>query len=181
MILALSLLLRVIIALVLASFLVRTFRHVYRLLRGIFAARDSVPDEFRRQAGEDSQGPKGTAGRPSIPRAEILPPDARRTSSPAHGPLGLVEYVSGPGALAGERVRIYGMAVIGRIADNDIVVEDPGASPRHAVIEYSGGSFEIRDLDSASGTYVNGFPVKVPLHLKGGETIRIGSTELRFM
>lgn len=181
MMFALSLLLRTVIALALGAFLVRTFRHVHRLLRGILGLQDGVPDASGERAGESQQGPSGATVRPSMPRAEILPPDAVRTAGPSHGPQGLVEYISGPGAHVGERVRICGAAVLGRIADNDIVVEDPGVSPRHAVIELIGGSFEIRDLDSASGTYVNGVRVKGPVRLEGGETIRIGSTELRFL
>lgn len=181
MIFAVSLLLRVIVVLALGAFLARTLRHLFRLLRGLFSTDEGVPEASRGQAVESPEGPRGAAVRPSIPRAEILPSDAAGVAGPARGPQGIIEYISGPGAHPGERVRIYGMAMVGRIADNDIVVEDPGVSPRHAVIELIGGGFEIRDLDSASGTYVNGVQATGPVHLNGGEIIRVGCTELRFM
>jgi ABC transport system ATP-binding/permease protein len=50
---------------------------------------------------------------------------------------------------------------IGRAADNDVVVADLSVSRRHAVLRKSpSGRYEIFDLDSHNGTYVNGVRVQ---------------------
>jgi pSer/pThr/pTyr-binding forkhead associated (FHA) protein len=46
---------------------------------------------------------------------------------------------------------------IGRTDDNDLVVDDLGVSRRHAELRKSPtGSYEIIDLGSHNGTFVNG-------------------------
>jgi pSer/pThr/pTyr-binding forkhead associated (FHA) protein len=44
---------------------------------------------------------------------------------------------------------------LGRANDNDIVLNDPKVSRSHALIEWNGSGFVLRDLNSANGTYVN--------------------------
>jgi len=45
---------------------------------------------------------------------------------------------------------------IGRKSDNDIVVQDPTVSRRHAeLVEIGRGSYELRDLGSSQGTHVH--------------------------
>src|ERR1700677_877767 len=53
-----------------------------------------------------------------------------------------------------------GLAYIGRSTANDIVINDPTISQRHASIEYSRSGVFITDLGSTNGTYVAGQPVK---------------------
>lgn len=49
----------------------------------------------------------------------------------------------------------------GRGPHNDVVIPDSGVSTRHAKITYLGkGMFEVIDLDSTNGTYVNGFRIR---------------------
>jgi serine/threonine-protein kinase len=70
--------------------------------------------------------------------------------------------------------------VIGREDAADLQILDPRASRRHASLKVlPGGNAELRDLDSANGTLLNGAPVKSAV-LSGSEKIRIGDTELRF-
>src|SRR5262245_53118393 len=45
--------------------------------------------------------------------------------------------------------------IIGRLAESDIVLADPGASRRHAEVRRDGGEFVISDLGSTNGTMVN--------------------------
>lgn len=68
---------------------------------------------------------------------------------------------------------------IGRRPDNAVVVNDPFASGRHAVIGSDQGSYYLEDLKSSNGTLLNGKPVQRGT-LKHGDTIRIGNEELRF-
>ena len=48
---------------------------------------------------------------------------------------------------------------IGRTDDNDVILDDLLVSRHHAELRYSGGSWDIVDLGSANGTYVNGIRV----------------------
>jgi len=53
-----------------------------------------------------------------------------------------------------------GLAYIGRSTVNDIVVNDPTISQRHASIEYSRNGVFLKDLGSTNGTYVAGQSIK---------------------
>ncbi|MEU9499925.1 FHA domain-containing protein [Streptomyces sp. NPDC048196] len=62
---------------------------------------------------------------------------------------------------------------IGRAADNDLVVDDLSVSRRHAELRAGPEGFEIVDLGSHNGTYLNGQPVdRAPLI--PGDIIGIG-------
>ncbi|MET8542318.1 FHA domain-containing protein [Kitasatospora sp. NPDC004799] len=59
-------------------------------------------------------------------------------------------------------LRLPGHTVrIGRASDNDLVLDDLVVSRHHAELrELPGGDYEIVDLDSHNGTYLNGRPVR---------------------
>ena len=67
---------------------------------------------------------------------------------------------------------------IGRGADVDIRIDDPGASRNHAEI-IMGSPLILRDLNSTNGTTVDGQRV-TELELREGTAIKIGSTTLIF-
>src|SRR5437879_13010738 len=70
--------------------------------------------------------------------------------------------------------------VIGRDDDCDLVVDDPKASRRHAALKaLPDGRAELRDLGTTNGTFVDERRIDAPVTLEGGETIRVGRTELR--
>ena len=63
---------------------------------------------------------------------------------------------------------------------NEIAIEDATISPQHVRIDCEGGQFVLTDLDTASGTFVNGHRVKsVPLQV--GDEITVGDTVIRFV
>ena len=69
---------------------------------------------------------------------------------------------------------------IGRDAANQLQLEDPSISDRHCTLHQKKGRYELIDLESHNGTFVNG----VPIHrrfLEHGDTIRIGQSELTFL
>jgi hypothetical protein len=57
--------------------------------------------------------------------------------------------------------------------------KDEAIEPRHALIHDRGGRFEIEDMNTADGTYVNGIPVRRKI-LKPGDQIVLGKTVLEF-
>ncbi|MBA2284851.1 MAG: FHA domain-containing protein [Ktedonobacteraceae bacterium] len=71
-----------------------------------------------------------------------------------------------------------GPVSIGRISDNQVVVNDPKASARHAEIRPEGQGYTISDLGSTNGTFVNERQLdrNVPRLLSTNDRIRIGDT-----
>ena len=67
---------------------------------------------------------------------------------------------------------------IGSSPDNQLVLQDPKASPLHAGIRPEELGYSIIDLGGASGTFVNGqrLDYNSPRLLYPGDTIRIGDT-----
>jgi transcriptional regulator with GAF, ATPase, and Fis domain len=69
---------------------------------------------------------------------------------------------------------------VGRDKANQLCLTDPTVSRKHCTIQQIDEQFELIDLDSLTGTFVNGMPVRRKL-LDHGDTIRIGSAELVFL
>jgi len=66
---------------------------------------------------------------------------------------------------------------IGRLPENDIVLERQSVSRRHARLERRGDSWVIQDLKSGNGTWVGA--VRIEQHvLADGDAIKIGDTRL---
>jgi len=72
-----------------------------------------------------------------------------------------------------------GSLVIGRDANCDIPVDDPGASRRHAKFSAMPGGFMIEDLGSKNGTLVNDAPCTAQA-LRDGDRILIGSVVVAY-
>jgi pSer/pThr/pTyr-binding forkhead associated (FHA) protein len=68
---------------------------------------------------------------------------------------------------------------IGRLASNDICLEDPFVSRHHCIIRNEGDEYMIEDLHSANGTYLYGERVNVR-SLKEGYLIAIGISQFLF-
>ena len=66
---------------------------------------------------------------------------------------------------------------IGRADDNSLVLHDPDVSAYHAEIVISEGSFILRDLGSANGTFLNGERIDEAAVYQG-DKIAVGSTRL---
>lgn len=64
--------------------------------------------------------------------------------------------------------------ILGRDLSNDIVVNDPEVSRRHARLILQEGSYILEDLSSTNGTFIRGQRLGAPLVLRPGETITIG-------
>ncbi len=66
--------------------------------------------------------------------------------------------------------------LIGREAGNDIVVEDPQVSRRHAQLTRQGSAYLIEDMGSTNGTYVNGKRVTAPVLLSNSDLVGLADT-----
>lgn len=122
-----------------------------------------VPQQHQPQQGWQ-QAPQGQPQQPAQPQQPHLPQQQGRANTPGAG---------GPGGAAGAP-SVYGdrspttfhqfalgrVMRIGRALENELVVSDLQVSRHHAEFHATpDGRFEIRDLGSHNGTYVNGQPL----------------------
>ncbi|HUA12021.1 MAG TPA: FHA domain-containing protein [Solirubrobacteraceae bacterium] len=135
-----------------------------------------------RSAARDLRGSR----RPDAPGAPP-PPDA--TGLHAASALGQVRggeraprlvVERAPGHDPGMIYDLVGEVVLGRGEDADILLEDPFASSRHAVIYEQGEVSVIEDLASTNGTYMNEELLQSPRPLHTGDRVRIGDSEFEF-
>ncbi len=105
--------------------------------------------------------------------------EAARASAPYEGPSrGRLIVRDGP-ATGTTFHLIEDMTYIGRSPDNHVSIPDGSVGKRHASIHIRDRTYEIEDLQSTNGVFVNGQRV-LKAHLKDGDSIRLGSTEMQF-
>ncbi len=69
---------------------------------------------------------------------------------------------------------------VGRLPDNAIQIDDASVSSHHAQFSLVGGEYELKDLNSTNGTYVNGQRADV-VSLKPGDKIRFGKIDTAYV
>ena len=90
-----------------------------------------------------------------------------------------LEFILGP--MANQTLQLADeMTTIGSVAGATVVLADPAVSKKHAAIrKVDASTYELADLGSTNGVYVNGH--KVPKKtLEPGDIIRVGNTEAVF-
>src|SRR5277367_1940592 len=74
-----------------------------------------------------------------------------------------------------------GIFRIGRSDKNNLVLDDDLASRNHAMLQCTeSGEFYLTDLGSSNGTLVNGARITVPVILRSGDLVTIGTHEFIF-
>ncbi len=74
-----------------------------------------------------------------------------------------------------------GLLSLGRDAANQVMVGDPAVSRKHCTFnEVTAGVYEVIDLDSHNGTFVNGVQISRTA-IQHGDRIRIGTSEFVFL
>lgn len=103
-------------------------------------------------------------------------------------PRGEPAQAAGPQVRTGRaRIEVQGtscvidrdVATIGRGLDNDVVVEDPRVSRHHARLQRVAQGWEVADLASTNGTFVNGAKVR-QRPVADGDTVSLGGLEMKF-
>jgi hypothetical protein len=93
-------------------------------------------------------------------------------------PVARLEFILGP--MANQTLPLTeNVTTIGSVAGNTVVLADPAVSRKHAGIRKVSGSYELADLGSTNGVYVNGHKVPKKV-LAQGDIIRVGNTEAVF-
>lgn len=81
-----------------------------------------------------------------------------------------------------EFYELQGDTRVGRAEDMDLVLEDPSVSRQHALLRLEDAAqFVLADLGSANGTWRNGDRLALPVPLRNGDDLRMGSVEMRFL
>ncbi|GAA1881455.1 DUF3662 and FHA domain-containing protein [Paeniglutamicibacter psychrophenolicus] len=105
---------------------------------------------------------------PAAPPAPSAPPRAAARMQPVLD-------------ISGQRYALnHPSIVLGRSADTDIPIEDPGVSRRHLKIEQRGASTWAVDLGSTNGSFVNGQKIVGETELHDGSNIAMGQTRIIF-
>lgn len=93
-------------------------------------------------------------------------------------PSARLDFVLGP--LTGQSIELRDdVTTVGSVAGNSIVLADPAVSRKHAGIRRVDGTYELADLGSTNGIYVNGYRVPKKT-LVPGDVLRVGNSEAVF-
>jgi hypothetical protein len=125
------------------------------------------------------------APRPALPKDDsaLAPLEASiATAAPAPmptpAPSNLPSLVFVSGAHTGQAIALLPTTLtIGREHDNNVEIKDPEVARYHARILRERDAFVVEDLNSSTGTFVNG-ERKNRAVLSHGDVIRVGQTEL---
>lgn len=116
-------------------------------------------------------------GRRSPPAAPKVATDVSKASALDDLPGGDLRVVWGPEI--GRPHFLYSECLIGRAKDCDIDLDDDKVSRHHARITRIDGRYELRDLGSMNGTFVNGHQSE-RCWLEDGDRITIGTHRFQF-
>jgi len=94
---------------------------------------------------------------------------------PSTPPLPSITLTMRKGPKPGQQFTfIQDMIALGRRDDNDVVIDAPQISRRHASLSWEEGTFVLRDLGSANGTFLNAVRITEPHALREGDVIGLG-------
>ena len=136
----------------------------------------------------DHASGEATANITSALRANFFEPDAPTTAR-AHGAVSGIDELSNGSALlvvkrgpnAGSRFALnQPVTSAGRHPNSDIFCDDITVSRRHAEFRCQNNQFQVVDVGSLTGTYVNREPVRSAV-LANGDEIQIGKFRLLFL
>ncbi|RAU94959.1 regulator [Mycobacterium colombiense] len=82
--------------------------------------------------------------------------------------------------VSGRSYPLRGSTTIGRLGDNDIVLDSPKVSRHHAVIVDTGNGYIIDDLRSSNGVHVREQRIRSAAKLEDGDRVRICDHEFTF-
>ncbi|HEX6791804.1 MAG TPA: FHA domain-containing protein [Candidatus Krumholzibacteria bacterium] len=139
---------------------------------------EMAPDAARERRARAEESAVATATEPKpapAPEATELANATPPSPAPAASFPSLV-FVSGPHA--GQSIALLPTSLtIGREHDNNIEIKDPDVARYHARILRQKDQYVVEDLNSSTGTWVNGERTQRAV-LTHGDVIRLGQTEL---
>lgn len=124
-------------------------------------------------------------GKVESPEAERAPEQPRHDPRPEQADATRVMGGGGGDGRAvvidadGRRHGVGRAAVIGRLPECDVTLDDPAVSRRHARITSDDGEYRIEDLGSTNGVRVNGETVTTA-RLRDGDRVDLGGVKVTF-
>jgi pSer/pThr/pTyr-binding forkhead associated (FHA) protein len=161
-------------------------------LRDSFVARIDPEDADRTRVASSRGGPPATvppAAPPSFPSAAPAAPFAQPAppppAAPRPGPAGRTVPTLAVFAGLPEPARLEFREVgrdysLGRSATCDLCLPVGAVSRQHAFARYDGSRVYLRDAGARNPPMVNGRPIVGEVPLTHGDTVTVGSVELRF-
>jgi len=90
-----------------------------------------------------------------------------------------LQIMNGP--MAGRLYKLdRDVVIVGRNPDCDVVLQPKSVSRKHAAVVRTARGFEIKDLGSTRGTFLNGQRLTNPILLTDGSLLQIGELQLTF-
>ena len=116
---------------------------------------------------------------PAVPMGGAAPPvavPARKRRKESDTALTRQLVVREPVELAGKTWPLTGEVSIGRAAGCQVTIDDTYASQIHARVFNRDNKWQIEDLGSTNGTWLNRHKVSGPMVVKPGDIVQIGNT-----
>jgi hypothetical protein len=133
------------------------------------------------------QPPPGSFPPGFVPVPPPKPPKQKKSKPPKNQPVAAPPPAVGPALLVltgprtGQRIPLQNGFLIGKAPTSHLMLDDGYTSSQHAQIAMdAAGHCRLYDRNSTNGTFVNGVRV-TEVALDHGMSVRIGSTELRFL
>ena len=140
------------------------------ILRAVPAGRTSLTPSSATEMVPTTVGPEVTTNRPGAEAPSASPQVAAAASDATEFPMSCLtvdDEARTPHPLLADEY------TIGRDAGNSIHIDDHSVSSRHARLARTSAGFELEDLKSRNGTFVNGVRVEKVL-LQDNDNVRIG-------
>ncbi len=112
---------------------------------------------------------------PAVAAPAPAPPRSKRRDAAPRPPTHL-RVTAGP--QVGLRLPLGDSFLIGRTSDAQLVLEDAYMSTRHAVLSRTAQGYQVEDLGSTNGTFLNETRLAGTRPIALGDTLRIGRTTM---
>ncbi|TWU40600.1 FHA domain protein [Novipirellula artificiosorum] len=132
----------------------------------------TLPDRVPEQSSVPISKPRPGEARKDIRSTQRSP--GRLVASDSAGAV--LEIATGMDAGRKIMLRSGQTVTVGRTEQADVVVRDPQISAKHFMLKNSRSGWQVLDLNSSAGTYLNGNHVTMQ-RLSSGDRIAAGSTE----
>ncbi|MBK1734778.1 hypothetical protein CKO15_05635 [Halorhodospira abdelmalekii] len=131
------------------------------------------------EAGQTSVRPALQQADPSGADTDFSPQSSFGTQVQSSIPIARARLVGISGGLTGRQFDVVPPATLGRNKDNTIVIDDPTVSARHARLGEVAERWQLEDLASTNGVFINGKKIDTGA-LENGDRVLIGKVEFRF-
>ena len=142
------------------------------------ASQQAAPEPDSQPEAQQARGAASPRGTDQVERSNTpVGQPATSSDSSAAERLGELTVIR-PDGSEGAVIPLTDQGVVlGRDSDFAVLADDPFLSPRHAEIRYTGGGFELHDLDSVNGVF---WRLRDDVELQHGDMLRVGQELIEY-